>query len=441
MESKHRVGLIKYEKPYDSVVRAVEAAGGFGSVGPHTRVFVKPNVVCWTSETPFPKWGVITTTRVVEDVVRCLKEAGVQRLLLGEGLVNLNPKDTGLAERAFRALGYETLAKRYGVHLVDVFQRPFRKVPITDGVELAFNVDALDSDLIVNLPVLKTHAQTVVSLGIKNVKGLIDLASRKRCHSLDTHWNLHRMVAALPKALPPTFTLIDGIYSNERGPVFDGTAHRMNVLVASQNVLSADLLGAALLGYSAKEVPHLAWAAHDAGRSGDLSDVLIEGASLEALRRPHAYTFDYNDQGTLPMGMAAMGIQGVRYRKYDDTLCTYCSFMNGLILTAVARAWHGTPWDDVEVLTGKAMSPTPGMKHTILLGRCMTRLHRNNGAIRHPIAVAGCPPKPAEVARAFHEAGIPVDLSFLESAALYPGRFMKKYAGRPEFDESFYQAD
>lgn len=440
MKNMRRVGLIPYERPYDSVLQAVQAAGGFGHLGPNTRVFVKPNVVCWTSETPFPKWGVITTTRVVEDVVRCLKEAGVQHIFLGEGLVNLNPKDTGLAERAFRALGYETLAKRYGVQLVDVFQRPFRKVPMADGVELAFNVDALDSDLIVNLPVLKTHAQTVVSLGIKNVKGLIDLASRKRCHSLDAHWNLHRMVAALPKGLPPMFTLIDGIYSNERGPAFDGTAHRMNVLVASRDVLSADLVGAALLGYSAQDVPHLAWAAQEAGRPGDLSDVVVEGASLEALRRPHAYTFDYNAQGTLPMAMAAMGIQGVSYRKYDDTLCTYCSFMNGMILTAIARAWQGTPWDDVEVLTGKAMTPTPGMKHTILLGRCMTRLHRNNGAIRHAIAVAGCPPKPAEIARAFHEAGIPVDPSLLEKAALYPGRFMKKYAGRPEFDESFYQA-
>jgi len=95
----------------------------------------------------------------------------------------------------------------------------------------------------------------------------------------------------------------------------------------------------------------------------------------------------------------------------------------------------------VEVLTGKAMNPTPGKKHTILLGRCMTRRHRDNPAIAHAIAVAGCPPKPEDIARAFQEAGIPVDSAVLESHALYPGRFLKKYLGRPEFDEAFFQVN
>ncbi|MEJ5349837.1 MAG: DUF362 domain-containing protein [Desulfosoma sp.] len=439
MEGVFRVGLKRYEEPCRSVVEVVEAAGGFGSVGAATRAFVKPNVVCWTSATPFPKWGVITTSRVVEDVVRCLKDAGVGTIVLGEGLVNLNPKDKGLAERAFRALGYETLARRYGIQVVDVFQRPFRKVSVGDGVELAFNVDALESDLIVNLPVLKTHAQTVVSLGIKNLKGLIDLASRKRCHSPNPEWNLHRMVAALPKGLPPVFTVIDGIYSNERGPGFDGTAHRMNVLVASRDLLSADLVGAALLGYEAHQVPHLEWATKEAGRPGDLSDVMVCGESLESLRHPHAYAFEYTPDGSLPKVMAGFGIQGITYRKYDETLCTYCSFLNGLILTAVARAWQGTPWDDVEVLTGKAMDPTPGKKHTILLGRCMTKRHRNNRAMVHALPVPGCPPEPAAIAHAFHEAGILLDPAVLESYAVYPGRFLKRYAEMPEFEEAFYQ--
>ena len=39
----------------------------------------------------------------------------------------------------------------------------------------------LESDFLVNIPVLKTHVQTVVSLGIKNIKGLIDIESRKKC--------------------------------------------------------------------------------------------------------------------------------------------------------------------------------------------------------------------------------------------------------------------
>ena len=40
-------------------------------------------------------------------------------------------------------------------------------------------------------------------------------------------------------------------------------------------------------------------------------------------------------------------------------------------------AWQGEPWEDVEILTGKQMHPTPGKKKTILLGKCMCQAHRN----------------------------------------------------------------
>ncbi len=433
------VALRTYEKPVESVAAVVEAAGGFPPLGPDTRVFIKPNVVTWTRATDFPKWGVITTSRVVEDVVRALRDAGAGQITIGEGLVTVDPREKGLAEAAFSALGYFTLAERYGVRVVDVFQRPFREVPVADGISLKFNRDALESDLIVDLPVLKTHAQTVVSLGIKNLKGLIDMASRKRCHSPDPRWDLHRMVAALPSGLPPVFTVIDGIFSNERGPAFDGTLHRMNVLAASRDLLSADLVGARLLGYRPDQVPHLVHAARAAGRPLDLSDIRLVGEDLENLARPHAHTFPYTQDGSLPAVMEKMGIRGLSYRKYDDTLCTYCSMLNGLILTAVARAWSGSPWDDVEVLTGKAMEPTPGKKHTILLGKCMSRAHKDDPRIAHAIPVPGCPPRPTRIAEAFREAGIPVDASILEAWALFPGRFLKKYAGVEGFDEAFFR--
>ncbi|SMC22482.1 Uncharacterized conserved protein, DUF362 family [Desulfacinum hydrothermale DSM 13146] len=435
----HTVALETYEKPVESVARVIEAAGGFPPLGPDTRVFIKPNVVTWTPAVDFPKWGVITTSRVVEDVVRALHDAGARRITLGEGLVSVDPREKGLAQAAFTSLGYFKLADRYGIQVVDVFQRPFRKVAVADGISLNFNRDALESDLIVDLPVLKTHAQTVVSLGIKNLKGLIDMASRKRCHSADPQWNLHRMVAALPAGLPPVFTVIDGIFSNERGPAFDGTLHRMNVLVASRDLLSADMVGARLLGHHPDRVPHLVHAARAAGRPLDLSDVRMAGESLDSLARPHDFSFPYTEDGSLPALMEQMGIRGLSYPKYDDTLCTYCSMLNGLVLTAVARAWSGSPWDEVEVLTGKAMQPTPGKKHTILLGKCMSQAHKNNPNILHPIPVPGCPPKPGRIAEAFREAGIPVDASILESWALFPGRFVKKYAGKDGFDEAFFR--
>lgn len=97
-------------------------------------------------------------------------------------------------------------------------ERSFEKVAIDDEITLKFNRDVLDCDYLINIPVLKTHSQTVVSLGIKNLKGLIDIPSRKKCHSPDPEKDLHYYVSRLADKLSPMFTLIDGIYTNEMGP-------------------------------------------------------------------------------------------------------------------------------------------------------------------------------------------------------------------------------
>jgi hypothetical protein len=133
-----------------------------------------------------------------------------------------------------------------------------------------------------------------------------------------------------------------------------------------------------------------------------------------------------------------MGIKGLSYRKYDLTMCTYCSFLNAPILMGISMAWKGEPWDDIEVLTGKAMRPTPGKKKTILIGKCIYQANKNNPDIEEMIAVKGCPPSTKQIVDAFHQAGIPLDPAIFENMDNVPGFFMKKYEGRPEFDEAFF---
>jgi Ni,Fe-hydrogenase III small subunit len=253
--------------------------------------------------------------------------------------------------------------------------------------------------------------------------------------------DLHFHVGRLFVNLPPVWTIIDGIFSNERGPGFDGIAKRTNLLIASSDLFSADKVGAAVLGYSPSDVPHLVHASQALKRPLDLSDLDVTGESLESLIMPHRYSFDYNQDNSLPLVMEKAGIRGISYWKYDDTLCTYCSFLNGTILTAIARAWKGTPWDEVEVLTGKVMNPSGMKKHTILLGKCMSDLHKNNPYIRHAVFVKGCPPKPKDVVKAFQEVGIELDMSIFEHPEHYAARFMKKYEGKSEFDEAFFKLE
>ena len=118
-----------------------------------------------------------------------------------------------------------------------------------------------------------------------------------------------------------------------------------------------------------------------------------------------------------------MGIAGVSYREYDSTLCTYCSMLSGLVLTAIAYAWKGAPWDEVEILNGKAMTPTPGKKKTILLGRCMSRKNAGHPDIQEVFAIKGCPPSTEQIIKALHWAGIDVDPEILRNRDRYPAAF------------------
>ena len=149
-----------------------------------------------------PKWGMITTSRVVEDVVSLLTDRGVDEIVIGEGPVISDPKNKEKAARLLDGLGYNTLKRRYGVKCLNIFERPFEKVDLGEGVVLNVNIDILNSDFVINIPVLKTHAQTVVSLGVKNLKGVIDIESRKKCHSVDMEKDLHYMIARLANKLP-----------------------------------------------------------------------------------------------------------------------------------------------------------------------------------------------------------------------------------------------
>jgi hypothetical protein len=323
-------------------------------------------------------------------------------------------------------------------------ERPFEKVDLGDDMHLRFNTDILHSDFVVDLPVLKTHAQTVVSLGIKNLKGTIDIPSRKRCHNPDPVKDLHYWVARLADPMPPTLTLIDGIYSNERGPAFDGRLRRTNLLIASADTLSADLVGTRVLGHQVEDVPHLVHAAKRRQRPIDLTDIEVVGETIEAVRSRHEYDHGYgqNEAGDwMPDAFAKQGIQGVSYRKYDTTMCTYCSVVNGLVLGAVRMAWQGKAWDKVEILNGKRMQPTPGMNKTILLGKCIYQANKNHPDIKEMIAVKGCPPDPDKIVAALHQAGIPVDKNIFDQADMMPGMFMARYLKDPAFEESFFQID
>jgi hypothetical protein len=294
---------------------------------------------------------------------------------------------------------------------------------------------------LVDLPVLKTHAQTIVSLGLKNLKGALDISSRKKCHSPSKELGLDQHLSFLGEKLPPTLRLIDGIYSLERGPGFGGKAHRSDLLIASNNILAADMVGASALGHDPYQVPHLSMAAYLRGISPDLDWLEMVGQSIDSVRQYHQWDYPYGANGNLPLNLERKGICGISYPKPDQTLCTYCFFLESFLPSAIREAWQGSPFDNVEILTGKQYRPTAGHHRTILLGQCMCRLNRGHPNIQEEIAIDGCPPEVEKIIDGFSRAGIDLKGGLLEELEKGVEGSMLRYEGKEEFSEEFYRVD
>ncbi len=208
-----------------------------------------------------------------------------------------------------------------------------------DDVKLSVNSDVFDADYIIDMPVMKTHSQCMVSLGIKNLKGLLNINSRKRCHNRDQSKDLNYHVTKLADMLSPSLTIIDGIYSLEFGAGLSGDARRSDMIIVSNDMISADKVGARLLGYAPESIPHISLAVKNKGRADDLSDISIKGnVDIYNAAKLHNWSRDRNKTDDMPLVFEKMGIKGIKIPAVDTTPCTYCAIFNYYVFFGILMA-------------------------------------------------------------------------------------------------------
>ncbi|WP_366921819.1 DUF362 domain-containing protein [Metallumcola ferriviriculae] len=401
--TKPIVSVVKFEDAYRSLRQALDLSCGLEGLRKRDKILIKPNLVSWDFDLPFPPYGVVATSAIMSALVKILSEEGFNDLTIGEAPLMV-PKTIGQA--MYKELGYDVLAEKYGVKLVDFNEEKFSKIDC-DGYELSIAEKVLQADKIINVPVLKTHNQTKVSLGIKNFKGVINRKSKMFCHNKDT--DLSNIFPHIIEKLPVALTIIDGVFGMAKGPGPTGKAERLNLLVASRDTFAADVVGAALLGYPAKEVEHLVYFSSRNGGSLDINDIDVRGEKVEENSTFLDFDWEWTEANTGPAGFEKRGITGLALRKYDSTMCTGCSMLFNPLLIMFMSAYKGEPFPNVEVLSGKVQEASPGFDKTVLFGKCPYSLNKDNPNINKAIAIKGCPPDLEEFEKAMNEEGIACD--------------------------------
>ena len=253
----------EYKKMTIELLEACKLANMIGDR--RKRIGIKPNLVS-PSEASY---GATTHPEVVEGLLQYLKEHGFSEITIMEGSwIGAKTKE------AFKTCGYDALAKRYGVALVDA-QKEKSVTVDCKGMELHLCNCALQMDYMINVPVMKGHCQTRITCALKNMKGLLPNTEKRRFHTM----GLHKPIGHLSMGIRQDFILVDSIcgdLSFEDG----GNPTQMNRLFAAADPVLCDAYVCRLLQYQTEEVPYIGLAEKLGAGSSDMDKALVRELNM-----------------------------------------------------------------------------------------------------------------------------------------------------------------
>ncbi len=187
----------------------------------------------------------------------------------------------------FDLVGYKEVCKSTGAVPIYLDEEKADNVQIKKNMTLQMPrtivhiVKHRDDITYINLPKLKTHNATVVTLGLKNQFGFVSHAERAIYHDA----NLHSTIADLYEYIKPDITIIDAIdgISGEipLASFESNSVTKYDLLIGGIDGLAVDVVGAKLLGYEIEEVPHLKIAAERGLGEGRIDNMHCVGESID----------------------------------------------------------------------------------------------------------------------------------------------------------------
>lgn len=365
-----RVSIVKSpskpseEQVYNMVKKSVDLVGGIESVvKPGQTVALKPNVVTGRVTAP----GVTTDKRVVKAMIRLCQEAGAGKVLVVEGAGYFTE-----TAKALELSGIKDMAEAMGAEVVDVDLSELveLQVPrplITEKIRVSKRF--MDADVRINLPVMKTHDQLLVTLGVKNMKGVMPKPMKRRFHAI----GVVKGIIDLNKTVPIDLTVLDAIVAMEGlGPSF-GLKVELNTVVASRDVWALDRVASRMMGFEPEELDYLMEAAeHGLYDPADEPEVVGEPLS--------SYTYNFERPPT-DLEFA----EGVTV--ISEGACSACRGTIHSVFYDLEQMKKMGEIRDLFIVVGSNAEVPDNLPNTpIIMGTCLKKIE-NQGCY-----VEGCPP-------------------------------------------------
>jgi len=237
---------VRGDSPYRNTAKAVKMLGGMGRIVKKGQtVMVKPNIG-WNRNV---EQAACTHPEVVRALVDLAFQAGA-----GKVIVMDHPCNT--AERTYQRSGIEEAARKAGAEirfpdenrlvLYDFKGENVQKWPVYK--------DFLEVDTFINVPILKHHSSALLTIGMKNLYGILGGRRGK------LHRNMGTGIADLANGFKVDLTVVDATRIMLRNGPTGGSledVEKKDTVIASTNILEADVVATDLFGSDPLQIPFL----------------------------------------------------------------------------------------------------------------------------------------------------------------------------------------
>lgn len=323
-----------------------------------------------------PEQAATTHPLLISSLIDFLREGGVEDIVIADSpFAGADPVEV------FRETGLFALARKKEVKLLDLNKAERVKFAWEYG-ELSLPKIAFERYYI-NFAKLKTHIQTIVSLGLKNQKGLLLPREKRLFHKL----SLHEPIARLATQVKPDLTLVDGIVGIEgNGPGTMGMRKKAGVLVGGKNVVEVDSACCKIMGIDPSKVMHIKMAS-ELGIGPLDADIVGDEIEAQNFLLPYGYhqVFKLKLWWTPEACSGCSSLIGEFKKSAMDTPSVWLKlFFNGVLR-------------ETDLVIGGAIKDEKLAKRVLCIGDCTREF-----AVQHGYGfVPGCPPKVKEVLKAF----------------------------------------
>src|SRR6516165_5371472 len=239
--------------------RVISQLGGMAPIIKDANIAVlKPNFVAGRSA----ETGSTTSFGLLKAVAEEVRACGAEPVLCE------TPGTEFDREATYTILGVEQFCAEHGIHILRIDPEGGED----DWAELRpagarrlrrFHIPRFMQDTcFINLPVLKTHVVSTMTLGMKNPMGILPRPDRRSMHT----FGIDQSIVDMNLGIKPDLTIVDGSVGQDgEGPLYGDKAD-LQVLVAGRESLAVDLLCCQIVGVKPRDIPHLRLALAQMGK-------------------------------------------------------------------------------------------------------------------------------------------------------------------------------